>query len=112
MLANHLPVPYDLCFCVNQEKALQLQRFVCSSNNHDTNDDDDDTNDDDANDDDAKVMPGVEDFHSLRLRTTSESERDSRGGRTSLAGTPDRVEVGAPKISQSRRRLLLGPSPG
>ena len=95
MLTNHSPVPYHLCFCVNQEKALQLQRFVWSSNNHDTNDDDDDTNDDDA-----KVMPGVEDFHSLRLRTTSESERDSRGGRTSLAGTPDRVEVGAPKISQ------------
>ena len=50
-------------------------------------------------------MPGVEDFHSLRLRTTSESERDSRGGRTSLAGTPDRVEVGA---LRDRGRVELG----
>ena len=46
----------------------------------------------------SKVLPGIEDFQSLRLRTTSESERDSpdrQHSKVTASGMlPDKVEMG------------------
>ena len=36
----------------------------------------------------SKVMPGLEDFHSLRLRTTSETEREAGRGEAVGGGVP------------------------